>query len=95
MRLAAKIDANQNAIVSALRDIPGVTVDVGHNDIIVSRLGVNYWYEIKNPSEIKKDGTLKAGALRPKQEKLRDTWTGHYKVVSTLEEILQDIGVTR
>ena len=94
-RRAAKIDSNQVEIVKALRSIPGVTVAVNHDDILVGHMHKTKWYEIKNPNELKKDGTPKAGTLKPSQVDLLKNWTGHYMVVSTLDEILTDLGIIR
>jgi hypothetical protein len=89
-----KIDANQPDIVKALRDIPGVTVEVDKDDILVGRNNCTYWFEIKDPSVIKKSGGFKAGAIKPSQVELLKKWQGHYSVVWTLEQILDEIGVT-
>lgn len=85
-RRAARIDSNQPEIVKALEAIPGVTVQAGHDDILCGYKCRTYWFEIKS-------GTKKK--MRPSQEKLFARWTGHYQVVSTLDEILLAIGVTR
>lgn len=90
IRRAARVDNNQKAIVKALRDIPNVTVQLGHDDILVGHTGKDgiprtYWYEIKN-----KDGFDK---LQPSQVELLDSWKGHYKVVHTLDEILEDLKI--
>lgn len=84
-RMAAKVDANQKEIVKALRDIPGVTVEPNHDDILVGYKGRTYWYEIKTPSSKKR--------IQPSQIKLLEHWTGHYDVVCTLDTILQEIGI--
>ena len=88
-----KIDSNQHSIVEALRKIPGVTVEVGKDDVLVGRAGVTYWFEIKTPDQIKKDGSFKAGAIKESQEKLLETWCGHYRIVWSLEQILWDINI--
>lgn len=84
MRRAARIDENQPEIVEALRAIEGVTVEVNHDDLLVGYAGNTYWYEIKvgPKSEIKKS-----------QYKLLDEWTGHYKIVWSLQMILNDMGI--
>jgi hypothetical protein len=87
-----KVDNNQKDIVKKLREIPGVTVDVNHNDILVGYKWKTMWYEIKNPDEITKSGKIKH--FQPSQKKLVATWTGHYKIVSSLDEILKDLGIT-
>jgi len=86
-RRAARVDGNQKAIVEALDCIPGVTVQPGHDDILVGYKGRTYWFECKIPGREKK--------LRPSQAKLFAHWTGHYQIVSSLDEILLAIGVTK
>ena len=83
-RQAAKIDANQPEIVKALRKIPGVTVELGMDDILVGYQGVTYWYEIK---------VSEKSVVKPSQVKLLEEWKGHYKIVWNLEMILEDIGM--
>ncbi len=94
-RRAAKVDATQGDIVDALRKIPGVTVAVGHDDILVGYQWRTYWYEIKNPeTALKADGlTLKKGAVKKSQSKIRQTWTGHYNIVWSLDMILNDMRI--
>jgi hypothetical protein len=95
LRRAARADKNEKEIVKALRTIPGVTVAVGHDDILVGYKGKTYWFEIKNPQRTKKkDGSLVEGSLKQSQQDLLDTWKGHYQVVHTLKEILEAIGIT-
>lgn len=93
-RRAAKIDAAQPAIVESLRKIPGITVAPSHDDILCGYRGKTYWYEIKSKSAIKKDGTPRSGALKPSQVDLLRDWTGHYMVVSSLDEILADLEIS-
>jgi hypothetical protein len=85
-RRAAKIDSNQPGIVDALNSIHGVTVQVGHDDILVGYKSRTYWFEIKSGAKKK---------MRPSQQKLFTRWTGHYQIVSTLDEILLAIGIVR
>lgn len=93
-RRAAKIDKNQPEIVKALRAIPGVSVQVSMDDILVGHNGINYWYELKEPDTVsKKTGEIRDSAIKPSQHKLRDEWQGHYSIVSALDEILKEIGI--
>jgi len=97
-RRAAKVDDNQSAIVDALRQIPGVSVIPGHDDILVGHRDTDgiprtYWYEVKSKRVLKKDGTLKSCALQDSQVNLKNGWSGHYRIVITLEEILGDLGI--
>tara|TARA_R110002126_G_scaffold1757_9_gene10591 strand:- start:1801 stop:2067 length:267 start_codon:yes stop_codon:yes gene_type:complete len=83
-RWAAKVDANQPGIVKALRKIPGVMVEVGMDDILVGYKYRTFWYEIKASEK---------AAIKPHQKELREMWPGHYKIVWTLEMILDDMGI--
>ncbi len=93
-RRAAKIDDNQNEIVSSLRQIPGVTVEPGHDDILVGFAGQTYWFEIKRPDKKTKSGDWKSGAIKPDQIRLQNTFSGHYKIVCSTDEILSEIGIS-
>ena len=94
-RQAAKIDSNQPDIVKNLRTIPGMTVEVGHDDIIVGYQGRTYWYEIKEPSTVGKNGEVRELEIKPSQKKLLAEFTGHYKMVWSWSQILQDIGLIK
>ena len=93
-RYAARTDDNEAEIVAALRSIPGVTVETGYNDILIGYRGITYWIELKNPNKVsKKTGKVLESAIKPDQKRIRDFYTGHYKIVSSLEEILKEIGI--
>jgi hypothetical protein len=77
-----------------LRKLPGVTVAVSHDDLLVGYQGSTYWFELKEETIYKEDGELKKGILKKSQIKLQDEWQGHYSVVWTLEQILKEIGIT-
>ena len=94
MRRSARIDANQNAIVAALRDIPGVTVAItsalgsGFPDIVVGFAGRNYLIELKD------------GSKPPSKRALTDdeydffvTWRGQREIACNLDECLEIIGL--
>ena len=67
-------------------------MDCGHDDILVGKNGKTYWYEIKDPKKaLKQDGTFKAGQIKDSQIKLSNEWRGHYKIVTSTEEIVNDI----
>ena len=92
MRRAARIDNNQENIVSALRMLPGVRVEVNHHDILVGFRGFTMWYEIKNEEQrSKKTGKIRKSAKRASQKILDGIWTGHRKYVTSIEEIVADI----
>ncbi len=91
-RKAAKIDSNQTKIVKVLRQVPGVTVVTGMDDLIVGYKGRTYWYEIKNSDCVsKKTGLILNSRKKKSQLKLEGNFTGHYKIVSTFEEIFNEI----
>ena len=70
-RRAARIDENQSAIVNALRDIPGLSVALEHDDILVGYKGKTFWYEIKKEDGLlKKDGTFRKGKVKQGQYNL-------------------------
>lgn len=85
-RWSAAVDSNQGDIVKALRKVPGVSVQLDMDDLLIGYKGVNYWYEIKQTptSEIKKT-----------QYKLIKEWTGAYRFAFSAQDILQDIGIER
>ena len=90
-RRAANVDLNQPEIVKALRKI-GYSVELDHDDILVGAHDKTFWYEIKSESAVsKKTGKVLETAKKPSQIKLEATFQGHYKIVSSLEEILEDI----
>lgn len=95
MRRAAKIDANQTDIVDALRQIPGVSVEVGHDDILVGHAGKTWWYEIKSEDAIsKKTGDVWWSEVTPSERTRLATWTGHYRIVWDVRQILEDLCLT-
>ena len=91
-RRAARIDKNQPDIVEALRAKLGVSVELGHDDILVGYRDMTYWYEIKSDRVVGKDGKIKESGIKKDQKRIRDYYMGHYKIVATVEEILADIG---
>lgn len=93
-RRAAKIDANQPGIVEALRKLPGVAVELTHDDILVGYKGLTYWFEIKEPGSVSKvTGEIKESAKKPTQIVLENEWPGHYRIVWNIDQILTDIGI--
>jgi hypothetical protein len=86
-------DANQKTIVEQLLDIPGVSVETGHDDILVGHRGRTYWYEIKNPEVANKDGKVFPSKIKPEQHRLNREFRGHYRIVTSFDEILEDMGL--
>lgn len=90
-RRAAKIDENQPGIVSELRK-RGYSVVVGHDDILVGHRGKTYWYEIKEPSNVSvKTGLINPSSLKKSQKELLATFKGHYQVVWSAKQIMDDM----
>lgn len=95
-KYGAKTDANEKTIVKELRKIPGLTVILDCHDILVGYRGRTYWYEIKNPETAhNKAGEVMESRKQPSQLKLSDNYTGHWKIVSSWQEILEDIGIIK
>lgn len=92
-RRAARVDDNQPGIVKELRRL-GISVEPGHDDLIVGYRGMTYWYEIKNPARAKskKTGKLLESSRKDSQRRLDREFTGHRKTVFSVGEILVDIG---
>ncbi|QBM33857.1 hypothetical protein [Acinetobacter baumannii] len=91
MRRAAKIDANQNEIVKALRQV-GASVQSlastgkGCPDLLVGFRGVNWLLEIKDGQKVKS-----ARKLTPDQIEWHESWRGKVFVVESTDEALQVI----
>ena len=81
-----RTDAIQPEIVKQLRKIPFLSVELGHDDILVGYNGRTYWFEIKSSEKAsRQDG----------QVELQETWRGHYKIVWSYEMILDELGIDR
>ena len=93
-RRAARTDNNQNEIVDALRKIHGITVELNHDDILLGYKKKTYWFEIKNSDAVsKKTGEILNSKIKQSQHKLKAEWTGHYSIVSSLDEILAEVNI--
>ena len=83
MRWAARVDANQHAIVKALR-WRGATVHLLHRerrgcpDLLVGFLGHNLLIEVKT----------KDGELTPTEAEWHESWRGHVDIVRTVDQAL-------
>lgn len=94
MRRAARIDANQNEIVAALRGIPGckvwITSMVGNGgpDFVIGWMGVNYLVELKDG-----DKPPSKRRLTPDEKKFHAQWSGQIDTALTFEDCLRIIGV--
>ena len=86
-----RVDSNQNAVVDALRKM-GYSVETGKDDLLIGHNGKTYWFELKDPEKaLNKNGTYKSGTIKPSQIALIETWTGHYDIVHSIEQILEII----
>jgi hypothetical protein len=95
-RYAKRADLNQTGIVQGLRSIPGVSVQTEHNDILVGFRNKTFWFEIKSENSVsKKTGKVLQSRKRGSQIVLEKNWAGHYSIVSSIDEILIEIGVTK
>lgn len=92
MRRAAKIDSNQNKIVTTLRRIPGVSVAVtsslgkGFPDLVIGRNGKNYLIELKDGDKYKSQQKL-----TPEEYKWHEEWRGQVSVCANIDEVLNTI----
>jgi hypothetical protein len=89
MRRAAKVDANQPAIIFALRSIgarvmPTHAVGQGFPDLVVSFRGRNILIEIKDGSK-----PPSARRLTPDQKIFHEGWDGELYVVESAEEAVR------
>lgn len=90
-RFSARTDENEKHIVKALRKL-GYSVLTGMDDILVGDKGRNFLYEIKDPKHVsKKTGLINESAKKESQKRLEKEWTGHYRIVSSLDEILKEL----
>lgn len=94
-RRAAKVDANQPEVVTALQGC-GATVQYLHAvgdgcpDILVGFRGVNYLIEIKDGAK-----PPSATKLTTWQEKWHVKWNGQAEVAYGIDDALAIIGVTK
>jgi hypothetical protein len=94
MRRKARIDANQNEIVKALRQIPKLSVAItsqlgnGFVDIVVGYKGKNHLIELK-------DGSKPASARRLTEDErtFHEQWFGSIYVCDSLEAILKALNI--
>ena len=56
--------------------------------------GKTYWFELKNPDTVGKDGKIRETAIKKDQKRIRASFTGHYEIVSSLDEILKTLGIS-
>ena len=88
-RRAARVDANQNEIVTMLRKMGysvAITSDCGKGfpDIVVGRPGRNYLFEIKDGSK-----PPSAQKLTEAEQQFCDNWKGQYNVITCLDDAIK------
>lgn len=91
VRRAAKIDGNQGKIVDGLRAFGasvhiGSAIGQGFPDVIVGYGGRTYLFEIKDPAKPKSKRKLTDDQVR-----FRDSWKGHYAVIETVEQAIEEL----
>lgn len=78
--------------MAALRKIPGVSVEIGHDDIMVGHKGKTFWFEIKETSTVSKiTGEVVPSAIKKSQKDLLAGWKGHYQIVWNIDQIIEAI----
>ena len=93
-RRAQRRDANEKAIIDALKKL-GISVMQGTDvDLILGHSGKTFLVELKDKEKLfLKDGvTFRKGAIKPSQVEIMRTWRGHYSVCWELDQILDQIG---
>lgn len=93
-RRAARVDANQNEIVTMLRKMGysvAITSDCGKGfpDIVVGRSGRNYLFEIKDGSK-----PPSAQKLTEAEQQFADTWKGQYNVITCLDDAIKILRIS-
>ena len=88
--IGKRSDGNQSEIVKELRKIPGVTVELDHNDILLGYDGHTYWFEIKVSEKKAREKQLKNS-----QKRIKKNFSGHYSIVWSIDQILKEIGIQK
>jgi hypothetical protein len=87
-----KVDSNQSQLVKQMRKIPGLsvahthTVSNGFTDVVVGFRGVNYLFEIKDPSK-----PPSQRKLTPDELEFHKNWTGSIHIVETIDDVIKII----
>lgn len=90
MRQAAKVDANQSDIVTALLNAGCSVQDTsavgkGFPDLVVGRARRTYLIEVKTET----------GKLTPAQAWFSAIWQGHFQIARSVDDALRIVGVIR
>lgn len=83
-RYAKRRDSNHAEICAALKRAGCDIIASDTVDLIVGRAGATYCIEIKSHKEAQ---------LRPIQRWLRESWRGHYAIVTSVDEALKAVGL--
>jgi len=88
VRRAARVDANQEAIVKALRDYGCSVLHLhaigqGCPDILVGYRGINYLMELKDGQKTPSERRLTAD-----EETFFNTWNGQVAKIESIEEAI-------
>ena len=70
--------------ISNDEDVDDIVMVDSHDDILVGHKGSTYWFEIK---------TGPKADIKDSQRRLLKTWAGHYKIVWSIDMILEDLGL--
>jgi hypothetical protein len=95
MRRAARVDQNQDQIVSALRAAGAVVQSLasqgrGCADLVCGFRDAVYLFEVKDGNKVPS-----AQKLTPAQEKWHKEWAGYVRVVNSPEAALRAIGILK
>jgi len=94
LRRHSKPDRNQGDIVSALRKIPGISVETGHDDILVGYKGRTWWFEVKAQEVVSpRTARVRASEFTKSERHRLSNWKGQYDVVWDVYQILEIIGL--
>ncbi len=89
-----RVDSNQAGIIEALCKIQGVTVEIGHNDILIGYKGRNYWVELKSQDTVSpRTGKVRPSEIKDSQKKLLKEWRGNYTICWNIDQILCLLGI--
>lgn len=94
MRKSARVDANQTAIVDALRAVGAsvqslAMVGRGVPDLLVGWRGSNLLLEVKDG-----DKPRSARRLTPDETTWHESWRGQVATVASIDEALEVLGAT-
>ena len=87
-RYGANRDKNEADIVEALRKL-GCSVEVDHDDFLLSCNSLMFWVELKSENAVsKRTGKILESHVEENQKRIRDTWNDTYIIAADLEQII-------